>query len=330
MRKTLLRATTVLLGLLLGLLVAAGAGEAWVRGKQWDEQMVANALYYQSVLVGLHRVEDDAVLHYSLKPDQDQEFGGVRVRTGPRGLRAPEHALQPPADTLRVLLAGASTVFGTGVGDEQTLPARLQAHLGPGAEVWNLGVSGYVELQMLRLARRHLAELPDVDLVVIVLTNRGRRPVLQSEPVVRESIDRYLALDPGYVPENLPAFIGGDPAPGWHRALLRGSAGWRYWTAWQATRHDAEPEKRQALDALLAEQALLRDEAAAAGVPVVYLTWPGHGQPCAGCWRGDVHLDWSTRPLPAGWTDLHPPAEILDGHAANLAAELAEAGVLSR
>lgn len=58
--------------------------------------------------------------------------------TGPDGLRVPT----PPAGADLVVLSGDSTLFGLGLDDEQTVPARLQALLGPGLGVSNAGVPG--------------------------------------------------------------------------------------------------------------------------------------------------------------------------------------------
>lgn len=58
------------------------------------------------------------------------------------GMRGPEPADAP----MRVLVLGDSFTFGVGAGEEETFPARLQAHLretGRDAVVWNAGVPGY-------------------------------------------------------------------------------------------------------------------------------------------------------------------------------------------
>lgn len=64
------------------------------------------------------------------------------VLVNSHGMRGPE----PAPAALRVLCLGDSFTFGVGASEQETYPARLQAHLreaGLGAVVWNAGAPGY-------------------------------------------------------------------------------------------------------------------------------------------------------------------------------------------
>jgi hypothetical protein len=93
-----------------------------------------------------------------------------RVRTNSLGLRGPEVAPRKPAGTRRVIVVGDSYVFGQGVDDDQTMPARLSRRLndrGPGRyEVVNLGVNSYSTDQELILLEE-LGPRLEPDIVVL-------------------------------------------------------------------------------------------------------------------------------------------------------------------
>ncbi len=87
---------------------------------------------------------------------------------GIRGQR--EFAVQPPPGVRRVLCVGDSFVFGEGLRDEETMPARLELALDASGrarwEVLNLGVHGYgTDQQWLRL--RHLGFAYHPSLIVL-------------------------------------------------------------------------------------------------------------------------------------------------------------------
>ena len=78
------------------------------------------------------------------------DFAGRTVTVNSRGVRSgAEHAAGRVAGVRRAVVVGDSFTFGEGVHDEETFPFQLQARLGPGVEVINLGVHGYGHDQML-------------------------------------------------------------------------------------------------------------------------------------------------------------------------------------
>lgn len=88
------------------------------------------------------------------------------VSTNADGLRTPLGRDRSPGQ-VRVMMLGESRVFGWGVADEETLPARLDTLLGDGVEVINAGQPGYSSWQMARLAEAALpAYRPDLVLWV--------------------------------------------------------------------------------------------------------------------------------------------------------------------
>ena len=108
----------------------------------------------------------DRAKGWGLRPGR-WDFAGGTVSANSRGIRA--RVEYPPGrrpGLRRVVVVGDSFTFGEGVGDEETYPARLQARLGPGVEVINLGVHGYGHDQML-IHLREEGLLYEPDLVVL-------------------------------------------------------------------------------------------------------------------------------------------------------------------
>lgn len=304
------------LALCMGLVLAWATVEGVVAAGDRDVSAVQNALYYQGVRLELHEADPNPRVRYGLRPNSQSNGASI----GPSGLRNPTPADNAPGP--HILFGGGSTVYGSQVADTETIPARLSHHLG-GAAVWNLGVSAYVEAQILERCRTWLERLETVDLILVMNTNPGRRPFLSSARPDRATLRQQLWSDPGFVDENLPP-PWGSAARGLHEWLVRLSPMWRYLSAVQAARlphaHALRTVDRARADA--AES--LRIAAAARGVPVVYVHYPGHRLPCDGCWRGDLELSLERAEQPAQARDLHPPPAILNDHSAALAALLVE------
>ena len=82
-----------------------------------------------------------------LQPNVRAWRSGVEIRTNALGLRGPGVAHPKPPGTVRILCVGDSYTFGTGVHEEDTLPAQLQRELttrapGVAIECINLGIGG--------------------------------------------------------------------------------------------------------------------------------------------------------------------------------------------
>lgn len=82
------------------------------------------------------------------KPNVRGIYQGVLHRTNSKGVRGPEYAEWPEADTFRILIAGDSVTMGWGVEEELAYPRVLQRLLeesdesGSRYEVVNLGIAG--------------------------------------------------------------------------------------------------------------------------------------------------------------------------------------------
>ena len=303
--------------ILLGLAAAWLLAEAAVRVRDLDLHAVQKVLYYQTVDLALHEAVSSPLLHYALRPSS--QLGAASV--GATGLRNPT----PPDDAtgLRVLFGGGSTVYGTDVADHETLPARLSVHLG-GAPVWNLGVSAYTEAQVLERARLWLDHLGNADLVLLMITNPGRRPVLGGAPYSREALETALFWDPGFIDENLPSPW---PLPGGvHTLLAQRSPVWRYISASRAAQLPPNAPQWNPQRARALAQEGLRDAAVAAEATVIYVHYPRHKLPCEGCWRGDAEINLARHQTPRSHRDLHPPVPALDAHAQAIAEALRAGG----
>jgi hypothetical protein len=86
-------------------------------------------------------------LPYRLRPGVSLSLGGIDVRVNALGLRGAEVAAAPAPGTVRVLVLGDSVVFGQGVAQDDSFPARLAARLGERwhlpVETLNAGAQGY-------------------------------------------------------------------------------------------------------------------------------------------------------------------------------------------
>ncbi len=344
MRRLLARLLLVLAALLLALLLV----EIGTRVTRLDGAMMARMLYYQGGRLPLHQVVEDPDLLYTLRPGGRDEMvphdgEPCPIHIDGLGARGPERAAIPDPATTRILLFGASTVFGVGVCDDQTLSAALERaldELRPGPhEVLNFGTSAYTGSQVVHRARVELARVEGVDLLVLLPTNVGRRPFLDGEEQQKLDYYRFFRADPILWLEN---FYRERPWPGLslrvtnrlHWGWLRASALYRY----AAIRGIPSDRTNMGWNPYVAERAAreaeqLEAEAAARGVAVVYVLYPQTDSqrpgfrertyPFGSAWIG---LD---RPgLEAGDLDLHPTAPRLAAHAEILAERLIEGGWL--
>ncbi len=340
-RRWLARGAMILAGVLLGGALAEGSVRA--RGLGW--RTVNRSLYWQGSDLEVYRYSDDPFLHYELDPGASKEGTGpwgnrFAITVDEYGARGPAHAAGTSAETFRILLFGGSTMFGAGVDDSETIPAVLERLLADPAalgaaegdyEAWNFGNSGYVAAQAIRLARNSLATLDQVDLIVIVPTNNGRRPFLGGPDAMERDHRWFFWHDPSAYLENYP-----PPArvpAGIHRGLLRHSELYRYVIARQRLRMPNNPAGQEHIAAInLAEVRALWAEADSRDTKVVFAYYPRSGRaapPNMGFvvpLGGFVDLQRADRP--DAFYEVHPPPEYLAQHAATLAEELLAAGYL--
>lgn len=303
-----------------------------------DGPMLNRSLYWQGSDLAMYQTSADPVLLYELRPGarisgqsaQGQPWEMSVNRWGARGTEPPDPSTR---DAFRVFFFGASTLFGAGVSDQETLAAALEREISSRVtqtpvEVWNFGTSGYVVAQSAHLARNQLARHKDVDLVLLLPTNQGRRPFLGGPDQMKADHRAAFRGDPVLYLENFPAPPG--VAPEVHQAAMTWLATYRYWTAWQWS-----VKKNNYGDARAVQQVTKREldglgaEARARKVPVVLVFYPRKSQSAP----PNLGQDWpsvdlhraSSDPL---FSEIHPPAHILALHAANLAESLQAGGFL--
>ena len=96
--------------------------------------------------------------------------GGETITINDRGYRGPRHGDRPGPGITRIVMLGDSVAFGSGVSDEETFSALLDAR--PDLEVVNLAVDGYgTDQALLRLEREGLAYAPAVVVLNFCLRN---------------------------------------------------------------------------------------------------------------------------------------------------------------
>jgi lysophospholipase L1-like esterase len=115
--------------------------------------------------------ESDPELIWALRPGASTIWFEKPVQVNSLGLRDREITPDKPANTLRVLCLGDSSVFGHGLEVDHGFPRQLEAALsthggGKRYEVLNLGVPGYSTQQSLIQLRR-LAPVLQPDFLVI-------------------------------------------------------------------------------------------------------------------------------------------------------------------
>ena len=122
----------------------------------------------------------------------------VRVRINDRGVRGGDFAPQPQPGRQRILLLGDSAMFGSGVGDQDCLASQLQALLGPGVEVINLGALAYSSVQELQWLRDSgLGLKPDLVVLAFAAINDIQTNVVELQRLYQRTLRRpYASLGP--------------------------------------------------------------------------------------------------------------------------------------
>ena len=155
-----LRDLSVILALsglfLLGLEAATRVGERLVRGAPVDARVHADVYAGASWVPELYRelAACDRVEHAAYVGWRRRAYAGPLVNVGAEGLRRTcNPALHERSGAREVLFFGGSTMWGTGVRDEHTLPSAVARRLAsrPGAAVRcvNEGETGFVSTQEL-------------------------------------------------------------------------------------------------------------------------------------------------------------------------------------
>lgn len=128
----------------------------------------------------IYRLDSEGL--FTLRPNLTRQWGSPEFSeafsTDSLGFRISEPPDSGLSDTVgtRILVLGDSFVFGWGVGDDETLPAQLQAVLNAGVDyplhVINLGIPAYSPGRSAALLEKQgLALDPDVVLLVVTESN---------------------------------------------------------------------------------------------------------------------------------------------------------------
>ena len=338
------RLALVLAGTVAGILVVECAAQVF----GIDAHVMANALSYVegSGASDIHRMSGDPLLHYELNPGG--HLTGRRgsgepftTRIDALGARLPSHAAEKPPGIFRILCFGQSTMHGSAVDDDETIPAALERALNrdhPGLaggtryEVWNFGVSGYNLAQAAHLGRVKQAAL-DPDLILVQIHNIGLRPFFHPQETSRvEIFRRFERTDPDLLDEQFPRPAG---VPPWlHRFAVRHVAVYRISLG---LRRRLDPSNVTYGESLSEKEArALIGEGAARNAPVVFVAIPAdHGGWDPACPVGSGPssgriVDLYEPGREPSFYDVHPPARILDDYGRLLAERLQQEGLLVR
>jgi len=210
----------------VGLTVALALAEIGARVAALDVWMMRPLVGVQEADPEIHRLSSDPELLYELIPDLRVTLPPCEgrwcdrpreVTTNALGFRDTPRQLVKPAGVCRVLALGGSNTYGAAVSDGETWPALLEQQLAPqgDVEVWNLGVSGYMNRQKAALGRRMIDEA-DPDLILLQVYNTGLRFFPEGQ-----SLRGAVRANPGLVRENLVAApAAGEPDLLWRISRL--------------------------------------------------------------------------------------------------------------
>ena len=211
-----LRIARALAAIVFGVVVGLVVAEAVVRIGDFDWRFARRLLRYNEAFLSNHMPDPDPVLRYRHRPNsqaESQQSEGkpsIFVTINSLGFRSPERPAAKPPGVFRVVCAGGSNVFGFGVDDSESWPARLEAELrartGREIEVWNAGTNAYVGAQMAIVLGEAVQKI-DPDLAIIALTNVEQPPFLLGVPV-----EPYFDKDPELWLETIPRRYFEHPA----------------------------------------------------------------------------------------------------------------------
>ena len=285
-----------------------------------DRAAMNKVLYYQTVELEVHTPVDDAERLYGLKPGArlggEGPWGLRTVTVNSHGARSPEYAVDRPAGVERTLVFGGSTLYGAGVGNNDTTPGAMDRMMGPGHEVWNFGVCAFNTTQSAHLAIERIDAL-DPDRVIIMITNTGRRAFMGGP--VHQDADKshYFDANPFLYLENFPARP--EEPEFWHHTGLQYSALYRTLAAWK--RASSDPDTTVSDRADRAAVRALETHAEARGVEVLYVLSPSRGSEVGPNDFGlpsDRWLDLNVPGRGGDYQQAHPPPQILSEYAASI------------
>ncbi|GGB55143.1 SGNH/GDSL hydrolase family protein [Blastomonas aquatica] len=169
--------------LLLGVVLAIGAGEALVRISTADQRNYVVEMWRYAKL--LKRPSDDPAIGHEHVPNRTAQLQNVEISINSLGMRGPE----PKADAhRRIAIIGDSLALGWGLSDTESLRGQLQAALPDDVDVVNDGVGNMNLSQISAHWARTNARLP-VDTVILLTSFRApiQQPAPTRNPILRNS-----------------------------------------------------------------------------------------------------------------------------------------------
>lgn len=330
-------------GLVLGLVLVEAA--LWLYPLDW--RFLRGGVPRMEKELQVHLPVPDPRFLVRLKPGSrgsfTHEYGPFSVTVNSLGFRGAQRSIKKARGTFRVVCVGGSNVYGAGLDDHQTWPAQLQRRLqatapgsgpprpGPPIEVWNLGVSGYNNLQLAAMGAEALERL-DPDLIIMAMSNWGPRHFLAGTP----DLAAYYRADPTLWLEMFPSsYLSWPPWPSQESRLWLLSHLGLYRLA-LAARLASRPDDRLSIPGALRPRyaritrsfleraarrvkvavficpavkpsTIFEDSYRGLGVPVMTLDAGGH---------------------PPEYSQFHPPARVMTWYAERLASWLAARGLL--
>jgi hypothetical protein len=125
---------------------------------------------------GLIDMVDDPEIYYELKPNIDEYFKGVKLRTNSVGIADQEYPREKPEDTLRIAVVGSSWSMASGVPTDKSYHAILeeQLKLNPdlkAVEFINFSVEYYSLREIVAVTKQRVLDWdPDIILVAVTFT----------------------------------------------------------------------------------------------------------------------------------------------------------------
>ena len=332
--------------LLVAVVLGLGVAEVLIRESDVDWRYIRKNLYYQRVDHQSHMPVPASGLMFRLKPGTSNDYRSperaYHVTVNSLGFRGKEATAKKPPGVFRIVCLGGSNVYGATVNDDQTWPAQLEATLNSmvdrPVEVWNMGVSAYVDVQVMILAQEVLARY-EPDLLIFALSNYGPRAFLEGADVV-PCFENQPELWRNLIPSRILRGTGLLPLS-WKLRMLNDWRVFRF--ALLGLSEIGKTDNR----ALWSDYGLTDEYAhqfrdfilnAKTKVPVCFFIGPfdpSFPQVVSNhlYFQGtDVRYFYLTAPetqYPSDYRDIHPPARVLTWYGEKIGAWLVETGLVS-